>query len=30
MRASNPKTQGDLDEARRVEEFLKGGTPPPP
>jgi hypothetical protein len=28
MRALNPKTQGDVDEARRVEEFLNGGAPP--
>ena len=25
MRALNPKTQGELDEARRIEEFLGGG-----
>jgi hypothetical protein len=30
MRALNPKTQAEVEEARRVEEFLESGAPVAP
>jgi mono/diheme cytochrome c family protein len=30
METMNPKSRADLEEARRDEEFLRGGTAPPP